>query len=243
MLAWQSMAPTLEGRVIAVAGAAGNVGPAVVERLAAERAALAIAGRRLEELEALASSVDGAVETASVDFLDASATRAWADGIAERHGHVDGLVHLVGGWWATPPIDEAPLEDWGRFQDLLVRTYQHTTQAFAPHVLASGRGRIVLVSPAQAQAPTSKNASYAAAKAAAEAWTLALADRFRKTGSTANIVVIGGEIVTAAMREDRPDDDFSKGTPAVAVADAIAYLCGDGAASMNGQRLSLRGAA
>src|SRR5262249_59964754 len=132
---------------------------------------------------------------------------------------------------------------WGRFQDLLVRTYQHTTQVFAAQLLASGHGRVVLVSPAQAQAPTSRNASYAAAKAAAEAWTLALADRFKATGSTANIVVIGGDIVTPTMREERPDGDFSKGTPAEAVADAIAYLCGDDAASMNGQRLALRGAA
>ena len=173
----------------------------------------------------------------------AAATHAWADGIAERHGHLDGLVHLVGGWWASPQIEEAPPEDWDRFQDLLVRTYQHTTQAFAAHLLASGRGRVVLVSPAQAQAPSSRNASYAAAKAAAEAWPLALADRFRKTGSTANVVVIGGEIVTQAMRQEKPDEDFSKGTPAEAVADAIAYLCGDDAASMNGQRVSLRGAA
>ena len=236
------MIQALEERVIAVAGAAGNLGPAVVERLAAEGAKLAIAGRRLEELDALASTVEGQVETASVDFLDAAATRSWAAEIAERHGHIDGLVHLVGGWWPNPPIEEAPLEDWDRFQGLLVRTYQHTTQAFAPHLLASGRGRVVLVSPAQAQAPTSRNASYAAAKAAAEAWTLALADRFRKTGSTANIVVIGGEVVTRAMREERPDDDFSAGTPAEEAAAATAYLCSGDAAAMNGQRLTLRGA-
>jgi NAD(P)-dependent dehydrogenase (short-subunit alcohol dehydrogenase family) len=233
----------LEDRVIAIAGAAGNLGPTVVRRLASDGATLAIAGRRLEELDALASSVDGTVEPAVVDFLDAFATRAWADEIAGRHGRVDGLVHLVGGWWASPPIEEALPEDWDRFHDLLIRTYQHTTQGFAAHLLASGRGRVALVSPAQAQAPTSRNASYAAAKAAAEIWTLALADRFRGTGSTANIVVVGGEIVTPAMREERPDDDFSKGTPAEAVADAIAYLCGDDAGAMNGQRLTLRGAA
>ena len=62
----------------------------------------------------------------------------------------------------------------------------------------------MLVSPAQAQRPTSTNASYAAAKAAAEAWTLALADRFRATGATANVVVVG-TIVTPAMREESPD--------------------------------------
>jgi len=236
------MATSLEGRVVAVAGAAGNLGPSVVRRLAAGGATLSLAGRRLEELDALATEVGGNVETAAVDFLDAAATRAWADGIVERHDRDLGLVHLVGGWWPSPPIEEAPLEDWDRFHDLLIRTYQHTTQAFAGHLLASGSGRVVLVSPAQAQAPTSRNASYAAAKAAAEAWTLALADRFRKTGSTANIVVIGS-IVTDAMKEESPDQDYAAFTPAEEVADAIAYLCGDEAPSMNGRRLTLRGAA
>jgi NAD(P)-dependent dehydrogenase (short-subunit alcohol dehydrogenase family) len=233
----------LEGRVIAVAGAAGNLGPTVVERLAANGATLAIAGRRLAELDVVASSVRGAVETAAVDFLDADATRAWADGVLEHHGRVDGLIHLVGGWWPSPPIEEAPLEDWDRFHDLLIRTYQHTTQAFALHLLAGGRGRVVLVSPARAQAPTSTNASYAAAKAAAEAWTLALADRFRGTGCSANIVVVGGSIVTPEARAESQERDSSTGTPAEEIAHAIVYLSGADASSMNGQRLTLGGAA
>ena len=229
--------------MLAIAGAAGNVGPTVSRRLANEGAVLALAGRRLEELDALAAEIGGGdVETASVDFLDLAATRAWAGALAARRGRVDGLVHLVGGWWPSPPIEEAPLSDWDRFHDLLIRTYQHTTQAFAPHLLAGGRGRIVLVSPAQAQHPTSRNASYAAAKAAAEAWTLAFADRFRGTGSTANIVVVGS-IVTPQMREESPERDFAASTRAEDIADAIAYLCSEGASSMNGQRLTLRGAA
>jgi len=118
---------------------------------------------------------------------------------------------------------------------------QHSTQAFASQLLAGGRGRFVLVSAGQAQAPTHRNAAYAAAKAAAEAWTLALADRFRGTGATANIVVVGS-IVTQAMRTESPEKDFAASTPADAVAAAIAFLCSDDASSMNGKRLDLRGA-
>jgi NAD(P)-dependent dehydrogenase (short-subunit alcohol dehydrogenase family) len=233
---------SLAGRVIAIAGAAGNLGPTVVRRLAPTGARLALGGRDLEELDALAAASVTEMDTAAVDLLDPDDARSWANGIAERLGRVDALVHLVGGWWPSAPIEEASLEDWGRFQDLLIRTYQHATQAFAPHLLASGRGRVVLVSTSQAQAPSHKNASYAAAKAAAETWTLALADRFRGTGATANVVVVGS-ILTPVMREESPDKDFSGLTPAEEIAEAIAFLCSDAAASMNGQRLTLRGEA
>jgi NAD(P)-dependent dehydrogenase (short-subunit alcohol dehydrogenase family) len=238
----QAASSSRSGRVVAVAGAGGNLGPSVVRRLAAAGAQLALGGRHTESLDALAAEVDAAVDIAAVDLLDPSSTREWANGIAERLGHVDGLVHLVGGWKGGSPIEDAPLEDWDTLQDLLIRTLQHSTQAFASRLIASGRGRFVLISAGQAQAPTHTNAAYAAAKAAAETWTLALADRFRGTGATSNIVVVGA-IVTPAMRAESPDKDFSTFTPAEAIAGAIAYLCSDEAAPMNGKRFDLRGAA
>ncbi len=237
------MAKTLDGRVIAVAGGAGNLGPTVVRRLAEEGALACACGRDQEGLDALASEIETAIETDVVDLLDPAAAKAWAAALAGRHdGRVDGLVHLVGGWRGGTPIEDAPLEDWDFLSALLVRTVQHATQAFAPRLMESGRGRFVLVSAGQAQAPTHPNAVYAAAKAASETWTLALADRFKGTGSTANIVVVGS-IVTPAMRAESPEKDFSTFTPAEEIAEAIAYLCSDAAPSMNGQRLTLRGAA
>jgi NAD(P)-dependent dehydrogenase (short-subunit alcohol dehydrogenase family) len=232
---------SLDGRVVAIAGAAGNLGPTVVRRLSSAGATLALGGRDEAALDALATDIGVEADTTAVDLLDAEAARSWAAGVAERLGGVDALVHLVGGWRGGQPIEEAPLEDWDVLRELLVRTTQHATQAFASHLLASGRGRFVIVSSGQGQAPTSKNASYAAAKAAQEAWTLALADRFRGTGATANIVVVGS-ILTPAMREERPDKDFSTFTPAEEIAEAIAFVCSDAAASMSGQRLTLRGA-
>ena len=237
------MAGELDGRVIAVAGGAGNLGPTVVRRLADAGALPCVCGRDQKGLDELASEIEQPIETDVVDLLDLEAARRWASDLAARHdGRVDGLVHLVGGWRGGTPIEEAPLEDWDFLSALLVRTLQHTTQAFAQLLTASGHGRFVLVSAGQAQAPTHPNAVYAAAKAASETWTLALADRFKGTRATANLVVVGA-IATPQMRAESPDKDFSTFTPAEEIAAAIAYLCSEAASSMNGQRVTLRGAA
>lgn len=228
--------------MIAVAGASGNLGPTVVGRLASSAAVLALGGRDESTLATLAEDLAIEADTASVDLLDAGSARVWADSIVERHGRVDALVHLVGGWRGGQPIEEAHLEDWDFLHGLLIRTVQNATQAFAPHLLASGRGRFMIVSSGQAQAPTHTNAAYAAAKAAAETWTFALAHRFRGSGATANVIVAGA-IVTPAMRAESPDKDFSTFTSAEQIAEGVAYLCSDAAASMNGQRITLRGAA
>ena len=103
---------------------------------------------------------------------------------------------------------------------------------------ASPHGRFVLVSSKQAQAPTNTNAAYAAAKAAAEAWTLALADGFEGSAATANILVVDA-ILTPRMREEEPDKAFPTFTPAEDIADGIAFLCSDAAKKMNGQRFPL----
>ncbi len=104
--------------------------------------------------------------------------------------------------------------------------------------LASDHGRFVLVSSSQAQSPEGTNAAYAAAKAAAESWTLALADSFKDTAATANIIVVNA-ILTPRMREESPDKSFGSFTSAEQIAEAIAFVCSDAAAKMNGKRLSL----
>ncbi|HEY2715609.1 MAG TPA: SDR family oxidoreductase [Solirubrobacterales bacterium] len=231
---------SLEGRVIAVAGVGGGLGPLVAKELGARGATVAGTDRNEGTLAALAEELglrerwDGRV----VDLLDEEAVRGWCAALAERFGRVDGVVHLVGGWRGGTPLHEEPLEDWELLHDLLIRTVQHTTRAFHDQIAASSRGRFVLVSAKQAQAPTNTNAAYAAAKAAAEAWTLAYADGFAPGGATANIIVVDA-ILTPRMREENPGKEFPTFTPAEELAAAIAFVCSDAAAKMNGQRLPL----
>ncbi len=234
---------SLEGRVIAIAGAAGGLGPVVCERLAAAGATLALTDRdqgRLDEVVADLGLGDDRIDARVVDLLDEPSAVGWAKALGERFGRTDGLLHLVGGWKGGEPLATFPLDDYEFLHDLLVRTVIHTTRAFHDALAASEHGRFVLVSSSQAQAPDGTNAAYGATKAAAESWTLALANSFRKADSaaTANIVVINA-IVTPRMREESPDKAFKTFTSAEEIAAAIEFVCSDGARKMNGKRLAL----
>ena len=231
----------LDGRVFAIAGIGGGLGPLVAERLAAAGATVAGTDRDQGRIDEVGGELGLSAERwdgRAVDLLDEEAARGWCAALLERFGRVDGLLHLVGGWRGGQPLHEAPLADWDLLQDLLIRTVQHTTRAFHDALLAGDHGRFVLVSAKQAQAPSNSNAAYAAAKAAAEAWTLALADGFEGTAATANIIVVDA-ILTPRMREENPGEDFPTFTPAEQLADGIAFLCSDAAEKMNGQRLPL----
>src|ERR1700709_1732579 len=130
----------LDGRVIAIAGVGGGLGPVVGARLAGAGAIVAGTDRDPAALEALSADLGIPPERwdgRAVDLLDEDAARAWCAALVERFGRVDGLAHLVGGWRGGKPLHEAPLADWELLHDLLVRTGQHTPRPFHPQPPAS----------------------------------------------------------------------------------------------------------
>ncbi|MEU4079443.1 short-chain dehydrogenase [Streptomyces venezuelae] len=240
----------LDGAVIAVAGAAGPAGRATLMRLA-EAGATVVASdadpaRLAEAVDAARYAHGGArVVGDTVDLLDLDATRDWAAKTEKEFGRIDGLVHLVGGWRGAGSFTETDLGDWDFLEKLLIRTVQHTSLAFHDGLLRSeGRGRYALVSQVGAHKPLANNAAYNAGKAAAEAWTLAMADSFRKLGgddgpqAAAAILVIKA-LVHDAMRAERPNAKFAGFTDVTVLADEIAGLWSRPAQEVNGQRLWL----
>lgn len=232
----------LAGMVIVVAGATGAAGPPLVQRLARSGATVVAVGTskdRLDKLvgDARAASGSDRVEGRVVDLLDPAATKQLAADVLAQHGRVDGLAHLVGGWRGGVHLAEEPLEDWDWLHDLLVRTLIHTSRAFHDALRASPRGRLVMISTVQAQSPVATNAMYAAAKAAAEAWTLAVADSFAGTGAAAVILPVKA-LLTPAMREAKPQASFTGYTDVADLADTIHDLWLKPAADLNGERTS-----
>jgi NAD(P)-dependent dehydrogenase (short-subunit alcohol dehydrogenase family) len=230
-------AGSLDGRVVAIPGAGGGLGPHVVRALTAAGAQVAATDVSDDRLAAL-----DAADKRSVDLLDAAATAAWAAELEERFERVDAVVHLVGGWRGGKPLQNAPLDDWEFLSNLLVRTVQHTSGGFYDALTRSGRGRFVIMSAKQAVMPTTDNAAYAAAKAAAEAWVYALAHGFAAddSGATANVIAINA-LVTPEMRAAEPSKAFKTFTDAADIAEAIRFVLSDAGAKMNGQRIALHG--
>ena len=132
---------------------------------------------------AATSPAPGALTTHTCDLTDVTATTAAVNEIRSAHGGIDGLVHLVGGWRGGATFAENLDEDWLLLRSLLVDTLRNTTLAVHDDLAASEAGRVVVITAASVEKPTAGNANYAAAKAAGEAWILALADSFRSLQS------------------------------------------------------------
>ena len=236
----------LDGAVIAVAGAGGPAGRAVLQRLARAGGHVIAADA---DPERLAKAVDDARYDAGgaditgeiVDLLDLETTQDWAARIEKDHGRVDGLVHLVGGWRGSASFPETELADWDVLHDLLIRTVQRTSLAFHDGLMRSPGGRYVLISAAGASHPTAGNAAYAASKAAAEAWTLALADSFRKLGgengpTAAATVLVIKALVHDGLRAERPNAKFAGFTDVTELAEAVADIWNRSPTEVNGTR-------
>jgi NADP-dependent 3-hydroxy acid dehydrogenase YdfG len=241
----QGLTDELAGRVVVVAGAPGSAGPAVVQRLVASGATVVAAARDeqalqavVDEANAMAGEGPGRALPAVIDLLDAEATTAWAAQVAAEHGHVDGLIHLVGGWRGGKGIVESDLADWDVLHALLIRTLQHTTRAFHDSLRASDDARLAIISTVQVAEPSATNAAYAAAKAAAEAWTLAVADSFAGSNAAAVVLRIKA-LLTPEMRAEKPDAKFTGYTAVADLAQTVNDLWQTPADDLNGRILWL----
>ena len=203
-------------RVVVVTGATGAAGRAVCERLQRDGVRVAAVGRdagRLADVAAASRHV--------ADVADLDAARLLADEVRREHGHIDGLVHLVGGWrGGADPADF----DW--LEPRVLTSLRYATLAFREDLSAAGAGRLAMISSTTVTAPTWSNANYATLKAAAEVWMGAVASGWRKGGTAAAVT-----FVVKAL-----DDDA---TPVAEVADAVAGLWDRPAADLNGARISL----
>ncbi|MFF2051254.1 SDR family oxidoreductase [Leifsonia sp. NPDC058194] len=212
----------LHGRLVLIAGATSTSGEAVARSLATAGATVLAVGTREEVLEALAAAVPG-VDTRVCDLADRDAVAELAMRIHLKFGAIDGLIHLVGGWRGGGGLAGQTDEDWDVLERSF-RTLRNTTRVFYDDLVASPAGRLAIVSSTAVDAPYAGGANYAAAKAAADAWTRAVAQGFRKEAPDAAAVVF--VVKTLAGLEEQLGEE-------------VVRLWASPAAEVNGTRIPL----
>lgn len=229
------------GRVALVTGGTGALGQAVTLRLLADGAVVAVPYISEAERDALRSRT-GAGERERLLLVRADVTdeRAMADLAADlraRHGRVDILAALVGGF-APGGLLDTDRTTWDRMLLLNLTATFTAARAVVPGMVAAGSGRVVTVASRAVLPPAGGFIAYTVAKSGVIAFTQALAQELRGSGVTANCV-LPSTMDTPANRAAMPDSDRRGWVPVESVAAAIAFLVGDAAAHVTGALLTV----
>jgi NADP-dependent 3-hydroxy acid dehydrogenase YdfG len=254
---------------VLVTGGSGPSGIATAKALRDAGHRVFTVGSDAGRIEAAAAEAGGGVTALVCDLANLADVKALRASVAGMAGNVDGVIHLVGGWRGAKGITDQSDDDWDFLERNAVTTLRNVSRVFFDDLAASDTGRFAMVSSTAVSAPTAGGASYAAAKAAAEAWTLAVADGFRRAhaatagagtaaGTTeqgsaeqesaqqekpelgsAAAIFVVKALVDAGMRAKAPERSFPGFTDVADLAAAAAGLFSTPADELNGQRLLL----
>jgi 3-oxoacyl-[acyl-carrier protein] reductase len=218
-----------EGCAVVTGGTRG-IGAAVVERLRADGWDAVALGRTGGDVQA--------------DVGDPDAVAAAFDEIEAQHGPVLVLVNNAGQRRDGLTI-RMSAEDWQAVIDTNLSGAFYCTRRALGSMLKARWGRIVNVSSVTAVHANPGQANYAASKAGLLAFTGTVAKEMARKGITCNAVTPG--VVQTDMTADIVDDLLPLvpagrvGQPED-VAAAIAFLCSEEAAYVNGATLAVDGA-
>ena len=223
-------------QVIAITGAAGNLGAAATRAFHRAGARLFLIDRSPERLPALFPELvdsQAALFSPPTDVTSPDSMRAAVEAALARFGRIDVLVNTAGGYRAGTPLHETPLADWGFMLDLNARSVFVACGAVIPAMLAQGRGRIVNISSRAALGGEANHAAYSVSKTAVVRLTESMAAELKRRGINVNCL-LPGMIDTPQNRAAMPDADFSQWVAPDALADVTLFLCSDAARALHG---------
>ena len=228
---------------VLVTGGSGASGIAVAGALRRAGHRVFTVGSHRDRIDAAAARAGDGVTPLVCDLADPAAVHSLRETLAGTAGRMDAVIHLVGGWRGAQGIADQTDDDWDFLERGAITTLRNVSRVFYDDLAASGTGRLAMVSSTAVDSPTAATASYVAAKAAAETWTMAVAEGFGGTGGSgthaAAVVLVVNALVDADLRRKHPDRKFAGATDVEDLAAAVVGLFTRPAAELNGRRLLL----
>lgn len=243
------MSKPLTGKVALVTGGSRSIGAAIVKRLAADGAVVALtytaSPDKADEVVRDIEKAGGKALAVRADAGDAAAVKAAVAKTVKTFGRLDILINNAG-VAIIKPLNDVSLDDFDRMVAVNVKGLFVATQEAARHM--DNGGRIINIGSINSDyVPYGGGVLYVLTKAAVAGLTKALARDLGPRGITINNVQPGptdtdmnpasGEFAKSA----REYIALKRYAHADEIADFVAYLASPGASFITGARLAIDG--
>ena len=227
-------------QVAIVTGAAGNLGLAVAKLFHDAGAKLALVDISLDRLRCAPWQDVQDVGLFKADLTNVDQVNHAVEQIKDSFQQIDILANIAGGFRMGPHVHETPVEDWDFILDMNAKSAFLMCRAVVPHMLESGKGKIVNVAARAALEGKAKMAPYCVSKAAVITLTQSLSAEYRRKNINVNCI-LPGTIDTPQNRADMQGSDFSRWVPTEQLANEILHLCSGRATGITGAAVPVYG--
>ncbi len=235
----------LDGRVAIITGGTGALGRAVSEAFLREGATVIapyIVPEEVPLLESRVGNLKAHLETPRADVGKEAEVQALVQQVVAKHGKIDILVNLVGGFWGGVSVAETEEKDWDAMLHLNLKTAFLCSKAVVPEMRKNRWGRIICVSSRTGALGAGDFAAYAVAKGALVTFVRSLAEEVLEEDITVNAIA-PSTIDTEANRQAMPNRDPSRWVPPEEIAKVLLFLCSPDSQIISGALIPVYGKA
>jgi NAD(P)-dependent dehydrogenase (short-subunit alcohol dehydrogenase family) len=226
----------MRDKVVFITGANGGLGTSVTRAFLKQGARVIGASLRIKP----ADFPQPNFEAMTIDLSKLDEIKRGVAKIVERHGRLDVLVHVLGGFAGGPSVAETTDVMWEQMQSINLTSAFQVFRESIPHLRKAKSGRLIAIGSLTAAQPHANLGAYVTFKAALAMLVQTVALENADAGLTAN-VILPGTMDTPANRKAMPDADFSKWAKTDDVADLVLSLADEQARHLTGLAIPIEG--
>lgn len=224
------MTTGIKDKVVFITGGGTGIGAETARLLAANGAHIAIAGRRLEKLDAVRTEIaaaGGDIRAYPLDVTDKHQVKAVVDAVVRDFGRIDVIVNNAG-LMPIRPMAEVNTDEWDAMIDVNLKGTLYGIAAALPLFLAQQSGHIINLSSVAgikvfAPGGTVYSGTKFAVRAISEGLRMEVGNAVRVTSIEPGAVESDLKLGTTGTARTTVHDFYQQAIPTASVARAIAF--------------------